>query len=109
MKGFVQEGVRLTLAAPYARLGGEAAKIGAMVVVACHDVANGASGEWLTEGVMELNTLSTDVATVGQLAYWDDTNKRFTTTLAGNTKAGMFVAAKAGTTAVGVIKLFDCF
>lgn len=109
MKNFVQEGKRLTLTAPYARLGGEAAKIGSMVVVAAHDVANGAEGEWLTEGVMDLKTKTTDTPAVGALAYWDDTNKEFTTTSTDNTKAGIFVAAKANGATTGRIKLFDCF
>ena len=36
--------------------------------------------------------MSTDVNAVGELAYWDDTNKRVTESSSGNKLIGVFVA-----------------
>lgn len=88
MKSFVQEGGTITANAPYDRKAGEAALIGNLVAVAVNDVANGAEGEWKTTGVYDLAKVGSQAwATVGAVVYWDNTNKRFTTTATGSTLA----------------------
>lgn len=95
MKNYVQEGDTLTLTAPYARNAGDGALIGAIFGVACNDVANGSSGEFAIEGVFDITALSTDTGAAGVKMYWDDANKRLTTTPTGNTLVGALTKAKA--------------
>lgn len=95
MKNYVQPGDTITFAAPYARSSGEAALLTAVFGVAVADVANGAEGEWVTVGVFDITALTTDTPAVGAKLYWDDTNKRLTTTSAGNTYVGTCLKAKA--------------
>ena len=101
MKNFIQTGAVLTLLSVAAVQSGEALLIGKIFGVAVANVAAGATGEFQTEGVFELPTLSTDAATVGAILYWDAANKRLTTTAAGSTRVGVAVVAKVagGTTA----------
>jgi hypothetical protein len=44
--------------------------------------------------------LATDAFTLGQKVYWDNTNKRFTTTLTANTYAGVVTSAKDGSNVI---------
>jgi len=93
MKTFVQEGRTFTAPAPYDRKGGEAALIGNIVAVAVFDVAQGAEGEWTCEGIYDLAKAPSQAwAEIGNVIYWDDENKRFTTVAAGNTLAGAMMA-----------------
>ncbi|NBW62883.1 MAG: DUF2190 family protein [Synechococcaceae bacterium WB4_1_0192] len=80
MKNYVQEGCYVEVALPYARLSGEGVLVGSLFGVCVVDGASGASINIHTEGVYDLTAAtgaSTD-ATVGALAYWDNTNKRIT-------------------------------
>lgn len=96
MKNYVQPGVTVTVTAPYALAAGDGCLVGAMFGVAGNSYANGATdAELVTDGVFDLTALSTDTATVGALLYWDNTNRRITTTASGNTKVGVATAAKA--------------
>ncbi len=89
MRNFIQPGSTVTLPAPYVRTAGQAALIGALLCVALSDVANGAEGEWGTEGVFDLTKVGSQAwATVGAVVYWDNTNKRLTTVATGNTLVG---------------------
>ncbi|SCU73552.1 conserved hypothetical protein [Cupriavidus necator] len=105
MKNFVQCGDTLTLPAPYAVNSGDAVLVGKIFGVAVAAVANGADGEFKTNGVFDVPALGTDVAAVGAALYWDSVNKRLTTTAAGNTRVGVAVAAKANGAATARIKL----
>lgn len=95
MKNFVAVGDILSLLAPYAVTAGDGFLVGSLFAVAATTAANGAAVEGLTEGVFDLAALSTDTATVGTKLYWDNTNKRLTTTLTSNTLVGVAAAAKA--------------
>ena len=95
MKNYVQIGDTVTLAAPYAVLSGQGALVGSFFGVASSDVANGADGEFAVDGVFDLAVLSTDVVTQGQKIYWDNTNKRCTSTASGNSLIGGALTAKA--------------
>jgi len=93
MKNFVQEGKVLTLASPYARSSGQGALVGSIFGVATKDLDNGASGEFLVEGVVELVKVGSQAWTVGAKIYWDDTNKYLTTTAMSNTFVGHCLVA----------------
>ncbi len=94
MKNYVQEGDTLTLTAPYARNSGEGALVGAIFGVACNDVANGASGEFLRDGVFDLTATTTATGSMGAKAYWDDGNKRVDTDSTVGMLIGALVVAK---------------
>jgi predicted RecA/RadA family phage recombinase len=103
MKNFIQDGDEVTLTAPYAVASGAGALITGIFGVAQDDIANAASGVFLTAGVFDLACLSTDTPAVGAVIYWDDTNKRCTTTSTSNTKIGAATMVKVtGSTTVRV-------
>lgn len=104
-KNFVQSGSVLDYAnASGATIAaGAAVKIGVRIGVALVDIPNGTTGAVRVDGVWTIAKLSTDVVTVGALLYWDDTNKRLTTTSTSNTLAGYaFSAAGNGVTTVDI-------
>lgn len=110
MKNFVQDGEVLTLTAPYAVSSGGGALVGTNIFgVATADVANGATGEFVTCGVFDLTALSTDTGSAGTIWYWDNTNKRVTTTLTSNTKIGVGVNTKANGETTARIRLNGVF
>ena len=95
MKNFVQPGDTITLPAPYAVNGGDGLLVGGIFGIAAHTAANGADVETVREGVFNVTTLSTDTAAIGAKLYWDNGNKRLTTTVGSNLLVGVAVAAKA--------------
>ena len=96
MKNQVQDGDVITVTAPYAVTSGQGCQVGAALFgIASGDAASGATLELQVEGVYDVTALSTDTAAVGDLLYWDNTNKRLTTTATSNLKVGVAVAAKA--------------
>lgn len=110
MKNYVQPGDTLTVTAPYALTAGDGCLVGTMFGVACGTYANGATdAEIKTEGVFDLTALSTDTAALGAALYWDNSNKRLTTTASGNTKVGVAVAAKANGDTTARIRLNASF
>jgi len=52
-----------------------------------------------TVGVYEGTATTADTFAVGDVVYWDNTNKEFTTTASSNTLAGVCWSAKAGSVA----------
>lgn len=108
MKNFVQEGEKLTFTAPYAVNSGDGFLVGSIFAVASTTAANGATVEGMVEGVFDLTTLSTDTPSAGTKAYWDNTNKRVTTTLTSNTLIGVFTQAKASGVTIGRVYIDGC-
>lgn len=105
MKNYVQQGDTLTLTAPYAVNSGDAVLVGKIFAVAVASVASGADGEFVAEGVFDLPALSTDTPAQGAVLYWDNTNKRLTTTATSNTRVGVATVAKANGVSTVRIKL----
>lgn len=105
MKNYVQDGDTVTFVAPYAVTSGQGALVGSLFGIANNDVASGAEGEFDTEGVFDVTALSTDTAAQGAKLYWDNANRRLTTTSAGNTLVGVAVAAKAAGAVTARIRL----
>ncbi len=105
MKNYIQDGDEVTLTAPYTVVAGAGALITGIFGVAQDDIANAASGVFLTEGVFDLKALTTDTFAVGDVVYWDDTNKRCTSTSSANTKIGAATAVKASGPAIVRVRL----
>ena len=94
MKNFVQQGNFIAALAPYALISGQGALVGALFGIASADAANGAEVQLARTGVFDISALNTDTGAVGVKVYWDNTNKRITTTVGSNTLVGVLVAAK---------------
>ena len=112
MKNFIQPGDTITVTAPYALSAGDGCQVGILFGVACGTYANGAEAELMVDdGVFDLTALSTDTAsgTSFVLAYWDNTNKRITTTSAGNTKVGVIIATKINGDTTARVRLNGAF
>jgi predicted RecA/RadA family phage recombinase len=106
MRNYVQEGATVTAAAPYALTAGQAALVGAALFgVASNDAGNGATVELLTEGVFDITALTTDTCSVGAVLYWDNSNRRLTTTATGNLYVGVALAAKGNGDTTARIRL----
>lgn len=104
-KNYVQEGdvIDYANASGSTITSGTVVLIGARIGVALADIANGSTGSVQVEDVFTVAKLSTDNMTAGALLYWDNTNKRLTTTASGNTLAGFAVAAAgSGATTVNI-------
>lgn len=104
-KNYVQEGdvIDYANASGSTITSGTPVLIGARLGVALADIANGSTGSVQVEGVFTITKLGTDNVTAGALLYWDNTNKRLTTTASGNTLAGFAVAAAgSGATTVNI-------
>jgi predicted RecA/RadA family phage recombinase len=96
MKNFVQNGDVITVAAPYAVTSGQGVLVGALFGVAAYDAAIGANVEIASEGVFDITALTADTGTQGTKMYWDNTNRRLTTTATSNTLVGALTVAKGG-------------
>jgi predicted RecA/RadA family phage recombinase len=108
MRNFVQHGDSITVTAPYALTSGQGALVGAgLFGVAASDAANGAEVVIKTTGVFEITALGTDTAAIGTKLYWDNTNRRLTTTASTHVAVGFATAAKTSgpTTATVLLAL----
>ena len=107
MKNYIQEGEHVTLTAPYARLSGEGALVGALFGVAVTDLANGEEGVFVTEGIFTL-TKATGASTggaQGAKAYWVAASKSVSAAASGNTLIGVFAATCADGDATAQVRL----
>ena len=101
MKTFVQPGLSVPLPVPYTVTAGQGALVGALFGVVAVDALSGATAEVVVNGVFDITKEAPLVIAVGARVFWDNTNKRVTTTSTGNTAIGHAVvaAASADTTA----------
>ena len=93
MRTFIQPGDTLSLLAPHVLTAGAGALVGSLFVVAKAAAASGAAFEGATSGVFTLAKATGEAWTVGVRLYWDNTNKRLTTTVGSNTLVGCATAA----------------
>jgi predicted RecA/RadA family phage recombinase len=105
MTNFVKSGDHLTLAAPYDVLSGGGFKVGNVFGVAANDTLSGADVECTVEGVYDLTKDSSTFAQ-GDLAYWDDSAKKVTSTVASNLLIGAVEVGAATGVAVVRVNLF---
>ncbi len=96
MKNFIANGSRVTITAGANITSGSGVLVGSLFGVAETDIANGAQGAILVEGVFDLPKTPSQAWTVGQLIYWDGATSRCTN-VAGSLKLiGVAVAAVGG-------------
>lgn len=105
MKNYVQKGDNLTLIAPYDVASGGGFLVGAIFAVASTAAKSGEPVVGVTEDVFTLAKATGEAWTVGAKLYWDNTNKRLTTTASGNTHVGVATAAAQSADTSGNIKL----
>lgn len=109
MENFVHEGVALDLVAPTGGVvSGTAYKIGAIIAVAAITAAATVTFAGYVEGVFDLTAegaASGQDLAVGDLVYYDATNKRITKTATANTLCGYAVAVKATLDTVARVRL----
>jgi predicted RecA/RadA family phage recombinase len=96
MKNYVSDGDTLTFTAGAAYSSGDGVLLGSLFGFATGDIANGAEGVLLLEGVFTHAKAASQAWSVGAKVYWDDTNKVLTTTASGNTLVGVATLAVAG-------------
>ncbi len=108
MKTFVQPGESVEFTAPGGGVtSGVGVLIGDLLVIATVTAAAGARFNGLVEGVVSHAKAPSQAWVEGARVYWDNGNKRFTTSAGGNTAAGHAVVATgagAGET-TGVLRL----
>lgn len=97
MKNFIQSGITLTVIAPSNLLSGQGVLAGAIFGVACNDAVQGTQVEINRLGVYALTAVAADTGAIGAKIYWENTNKRLTTTATNNTLVGALAAPKGGT------------
>ena len=106
MKTYKQEGETLTLAPGAAVASGVGYLFGTSLFgVAINDVASGASGEFVTEGVVTIGKTSALAIAVGDRVFWDSTNKVVNKTTTAQQCVGIAVEAAANPSATVAIKL----
>ena len=103
-KNFVQNGHVLTWVATANVVSGEIVKANGLVFVVLIDASIGEETEVAVSGVYEVPKAAADTPSAFQKAYWNDTNKEFTTTASGNTLVGCFVADYAANTTVAHVR-----
>ena len=105
MRNFIQPGESLAVAVPYAGgvTAGQGVLVGALFGVAAVDGAQNAIIEAQTQGVFDITKQPSLAITAGARVFWDDTNRRITTTATGNFQVGIATtAALAADTTVRV-------
>lgn len=109
MKNYVQSPDSITLAAPYDVVSGAGALVGSLFGIALDGALSGAEVVLKTTGVFDITALNTDTGSVGTKVYWDNTNKRITTTVGSNTLVGVLVKAKANGDTTARVRLNGSF
>ena len=95
MRNFIQPGDSLAVVIPYAGgvLAGQGVLVGALFGVAATDGAQNATIEAQTQGVFDITKEPSLAITAGARVFWDNTNRRITTTATGNFQVGLAVTA----------------
>jgi predicted RecA/RadA family phage recombinase len=96
----------IPMAVPYAGgiLSGQGMLVGAFFGVAAMDAAQNATVECETRGEFDLTKDPTQAMAAGVRVFWDNTNRRLTTTATANFQVGIVtVAALAADTTVRVM------
>lgn len=103
---YVQDGTVLTLAPGAAVSAGVGYLFGAAIFgVAVENVANGADGAFITEGVVTIAKTSALAIAVGDRLFWDATNKEVNKTSTAQQQVGVAVAAAANPSSTVKMKI----
>lgn len=109
MKNYISEGDSLPLTAPYNVSSGGGFLVGSIFAVAANDALSGAAVQGKTKGLFTLTKHSAEAWTVGELLYWDDTNKYVTATSTSNKLIGIAAAVAANPSSTGNVRLNGAF
>lgn len=95
MKTFVQPGNSLPVTVPYAGgvTAGQGVLVGALFGIAATDGAQNATIEVATQGVFDITKEPSLAITAGARVFWDNANRRITTTATGNFQVGIATVA----------------
>jgi predicted RecA/RadA family phage recombinase len=105
----MSEGRLPEVTAPYAVTSGQGVLVGALFGIAQTDALISTPVTIDTRGVYDITKLTTDAPTVGARLYWDNTNRRLTTTASGNTLVGVCLQAPATNAPTVVCRLNGSF
>jgi predicted RecA/RadA family phage recombinase len=106
MRGFIQDGATVEVAANATVLSGVGMLIGNLFGVALGDAANGALVRLRTEGVVEIAKTSALAIAVGDRLFWDPTNKVVNKTATAQVCVGVAVTAAANPS--GTVQMKIC-
>ncbi len=104
-KLYVQDEDIIPLAAPYDRLSGQGALVGALFGIAMIDVLSGVTANFMTNGVHTITKATGQTWTQGALIYWDNTAKNCTNVSTSNTRIGVAMQAQASGDTAGQVRL----
>ena len=95
MRNFIQPGDSIAMAVPYATgvASGQGMLVGALFGVAAVDGAQNDIIEAATDGVFDLAKEPALAITAGARVFWDNTNRRITTTATANYHVGIATLA----------------
>ncbi len=105
MNNYVQPGKTLDYTHTAVVASGVAVLIGTVLVIPGANAGVGVPFPGTIDGVYNIVCATGTAWTMNTPVYWDDTNKRVTTTPTNNTKIGMVAAPKVAGAAVGTVKL----
>jgi predicted RecA/RadA family phage recombinase len=106
MKTFNHEGEVLTLTPSAAVASGVGYLFGAAIFgIATNDVASGAAGEFITEGVVTIGKTSALAIAVGDRLFWDATNKVVNKTATAQQSVGVATEAAANPSSTVTMKM----
>ena len=106
MRNFVQPGDSLAVAVPYVGgvSAGQGVLVGALFGIAAVDGVQNATIECQTAGVFDITKEPSLAITAGARVFWDNTNRRITTSATSNFQVGIATqAALAADTTVRVV------
>ncbi|MES2711176.1 MAG: DUF2190 family protein [Pseudomonadota bacterium] len=95
MRNFIQPGDSLAVSVPYVGgvTSGQGVMVGALFGIAAVDGAQNATIEAQTQGVFDITKEPALAIAAGSRVFWDNTNRRVTTTATGNYQVGLAVLA----------------
>lgn len=111
MKNFISDGDTLTITAGADVTSGSVVVVGAAIGIAASDIASGAEGTLVLEGVFDIPKAPSQAWALGAAVYWDGVNAQATTQAEDNALLGiaaLAVGSGAGET-TGRVRLNDCF
>jgi predicted RecA/RadA family phage recombinase len=106
MRNFIQPGNSLAVAVPYAGgvTSGQGVLVGALFGVAATDGAQNVVIEAATQGVFDIAKEPALAISAGARVFWDNTNRRVTTTATGNFCIG--IATQAALAADATVRVW---
>lgn len=105
MQNFIQEGETLVVTAPAAVDSGDPFLVGSCLHVAAVDIASGATGAAMNEGVFELPKTSAQAWAEGDKLAFDAANSRLDSDLSKGPMVGFAAEAASNPSSTGMVKL----